>query len=113
MSYALLRVTAEPLEDEIIVRASGQIDLSTVDLLARELATAREAADRVLLDLSGVTFIDSNGLRLLLEASHGSASSDHGFFAVRPSEAVRRLIKVSGTADLLTVVDPSADSLLA
>jgi anti-anti-sigma factor len=108
----LLHLTAEPLDDGIIVRATGEIDLSNVDLLRRQLGTAREQATTVLLDLSGVTFIDSTGLHLLLEASHSSVASDWGFYVVRPSRVVQRLIEVSGTADLLTIVDPSAERVL-
>jgi anti-anti-sigma factor len=108
-----LHVTVAPLEDARLVRAVGEIDLSTAAALRRELDTAREEGDTVLLDLSGVTFIDSTGLHLLLETSHSSAVSDWGFFVVRPSEAVRRLIEVSGTADLLTMVDPTAERVLS
>ncbi len=72
----LLLVSAEPLEDAIIVRATGEIDMSTMALLRRELDMARGEAATALLDLSGVTFIDSTGLHLLLEASRSSAVSD-------------------------------------
>jgi anti-anti-sigma factor len=109
----LFHVTAEPFEDGIIVRATGEIDVTTVDVLRRELGRAREEATTVLLDLSGVTFIDSTGLHLLLEASHSSALSDWGFFVTRPSRVVQRLIEVSGTADLLKIVDPSAERVVA
>jgi anti-anti-sigma factor len=108
----LLHVTVDPVEDAILVSATGEIDMSTVEVLERELTTAREDGSTVLLDLSGVTFIDSTGLHLLLEASHSSATSDWGFFVVRPSRAVWRLIEVSGTADLIMVVDPRAERVL-
>jgi anti-sigma B factor antagonist len=94
------------------VSATGEIDMSTVDVLQRELTTAREEGSTVLLDLSRVTFIDSTGLHLLLEASHSSAVSDWGFFVVRPSRVVQRLIELSGTADLIMVVDPRAERVL-
>jgi anti-sigma B factor antagonist len=108
----LFRVSAEPLDDAILVSATGEIDMSTVDVLQRELTTAREEGSTVLLDLSGVTFIDSTGLHLLLEASHSSGISDGGFFVVRPSRVVQRLIELSGTADLIMVVDPRAERVL-
>jgi anti-sigma B factor antagonist len=108
----LLHVTTEPMEDAIVVRAAGEIDVSTVDVLRRELDTARAEDATALLDLSGVTFIDSTGLHLLLHASHSSAVSDWGFFVVRPSEVVRRLLHVSGTSDLIMVVDPDAERVL-
>jgi anti-sigma B factor antagonist len=109
----LLHVTVEELEDARVVRVTGEIDLTTVPALRRELDAAREeAAATVLLDLSGVTFIDSSGLHLLLEASRSSALSDWGFFVVRPSDVVQRLIQVSGTEDLLTMVDPTAERVV-
>jgi anti-sigma B factor antagonist len=112
-SSDLLHVTVEPLEDARVVRVTGEIDLTTIPVLRRELYAAREEAVTVLLDLSGVTFIDSSGLHLLLELSHSSALSDWGFFVVRPSDVVKRLIQVSGTADLLTMVDPTAERLVS
>jgi anti-sigma B factor antagonist len=108
----LLHVTAQPMEDAIVVRATGEIDMSTVDVLRSELETARAQAASVLLDLSGVTFIDSNGLHLLLDESHRSAVSGWGFFVVQPSRAVQRLLEVSGTEDLIMVVDPGAERVL-
>jgi anti-sigma B factor antagonist len=111
-TYAPLRVTAEPLEDAIIIRATGEIDMGTIDMLRSELDSARDQDASVLLDLSGITFIESTGLRLLLQASQRSALSDWGFFVVRPSAAVERLIQVSGTADLVRLVDTGAERVL-
>jgi anti-sigma B factor antagonist len=108
----LLHVAVTPLEDAVLVSAAGEIDMSTVDVLKCELTRAREEGSTVLLDLSGVTFIDSTGLHLLLEASQSSAVSDWGFFVVRPSTAVLRLLAVSGTADLIMVADPGAERVL-
>ena len=109
----LLRVTAEPLEDALLVRAAGEIDVSTIPALRSELEAAREDAVTVLLDLSEITFIDSSGLHLLLDLSQVSAVSDWAFFIVRPSETVQRLIEVSGTADLLTLVGSARERILA
>jgi anti-sigma B factor antagonist len=111
-NHDMLRVTVEPLEDAFLIRAAGEIDMSSVAALQRELDAARLEAVTVLLDLSGVRFIDSSGLHLLLRASHSSASSDWDFFLVRPSESVLRLIELSGTADMLAVVDPTAERVL-
>jgi anti-anti-sigma factor len=109
----LLRVTAEPLEDALLVRAAGEIDVSTIPALRTELEDARQNAVTVLLDLSEITFIDSSGLHLLLDLSQVSSESDWAFFIVRPSKVVRRLIEVSGTADLLMLVGSTRERILA
>jgi len=111
-SPALLRVTVEPLDDALLIRAVGEVELTSVAKLRRELDAARDEGSTALLDLSDVTFMDSTGLHLLLKASRHSADSDWAFFIVRPSEVVQRLIQVSGTADLLTLADPPAERVL-
>jgi anti-sigma B factor antagonist len=108
----LLHVTVEPLEDASLVRVAGEVDVTTIPRLRRELDAARDEGVTVLLDLSDVTFMDSTGLHLLLEASRDSAGSEWGFFILRPSHVVQRLIAVSHTADLLTLVDPAAERVL-
>jgi anti-anti-sigma factor len=77
--------------------------MSTAPSPRQELHAARDECITAVLDLSDVTCIDSTGLHLLLEASRDSAGSGWGFFIVRPSDVVQRLI-VSHTADLLTLV---------
>lgn len=108
----VLRVTVEPLDDARLIRAIGEIDMSTVDALRRELDAARHAGAPALLDLSDVTFMDSTGLHLVLEASGKSARSDWAFSIVRPSDPVQRLIDLSRVGDLLTIVDPAAKPVL-
>jgi anti-anti-sigma factor len=111
-SPAPLSVTVEVLEDARLIRVAGEIDLSSVDQLTSELESARREEATVLLDLSAVTFIDSTGLHVLLGASRDSAMSDWPFFIVRPSPVVRRLVEVSGTADVLALVEQAPQRIL-
>ena len=108
----LLRITVEPLEDARLIRAAGEVDLTTISKLRRELDAARDEDTTALLDLSDITFMDSTGLHLLLKASRLSAATNWAFFILRPSDVVQRLIHVSGTADLLTLVDQGAEPVL-
>ena len=54
--------------DAVVVMPEGEIDLATIDVLQAELDAAAGESERVVLDLRGVTFIDSAGVRLVLEA---------------------------------------------
>jgi anti-sigma B factor antagonist len=52
-----------------VVFVSGDIDLASAPGLAQELRDAEGDADpEIVLDLSGVTFMDSTGLHVLLDA---------------------------------------------
>jgi len=103
----LLRITVEHVEEARLVRVVGEVDISTVAELRRQVRTACQGQRPVLLDLAEVGFMDSSGLQVLLEASDGAITSDSPFFIVRPSSAVQRLMDATGTRAELPVVEPS------
>ena len=107
-SLATFRVTLEPLEEACIMRAAGEIDMDTANGLRSQLAATRAAKLTTLLDLSRVTFIDSSGLHVLLDAAR-LVNSEWAFFIVRPSSVVLQLLEVSGTRELLPLVHPEGD----
>jgi anti-sigma B factor antagonist len=109
----ILRVTVQQLDDARLIRAVGELDMSSTPTLRHELEAARHQSVTALLDMSDVTFIDSTGLHLLLEASRSTGRADWSFFIVRPSTAVERLIEISGTRDRLALVEPAAERSLA
>jgi len=104
----LLCITVESVEDARLIRAAGEVDLSTAHQLRQELDTARDDRIAAVLDLSQVTFIDSTGLQLLLEQTREAVGTDWAFFVLRPSAAVRRVIELSRTGDLLPLIAPAA-----
>lgn len=80
--------------------ASGEIDTYTAPELAERLAD--HAVSTV--DLADVSFIDSSGLRVLIEA-HQKRSDGGGSLTLRqPSAAVQRLLEISGLQGLLDIV---------
>jgi anti-anti-sigma factor len=111
-SPELLRVTVEPLEEARLIRAVGELDMGSAPALRHALDAARDEAVTALLDMAEVTFIDSTGLHLLLDASR-SANGNWSFFIVRPSPAVQRLIDLTRTRELLAVVEPAAGRIPA
>ena len=48
-----------------LVRLTGEIDLANAPEIGRAIATHTTAAGAVLIDLTGVSFLDSAGVRLL------------------------------------------------
>ena len=100
-----LRVTVESVEDACLIRVAGEVDASTAGELRGHIRAARDDQTTVLVDLAEVDFMDSTGLRVLLDASRSSAMAKWPFFIVRPSETVRRLIDLTGTAGSLPLVE--------
>ncbi len=94
--------------DIVIVRPHGELDLATVEAL-RAALDGIEDAGRLVLDLRGLSFIDSTGLRLLV-ALHGRSQRD-GFqlTLVAPAAPADKAIRLSGLDHALPFVAAEAD----
>ena len=88
------------------VRVAGALDLATVSVLDTQLAALRGAGfRRLILDLRGLDFIDSTGLRCILK--YDSLARNNGFSIelVRGPRAVQRVFELTGTTAHLPFVD--------
>lgn len=79
---------------------SGEIDSYTAPALSVRLA---DSAGDVVLDLEGVTFMDSSGLQCVVDATRHLRASNGDLTLRRPGPAVRRLIEVTGLDTYLRV----------
>jgi anti-anti-sigma factor len=76
---------------------SGEFDLASRALLDDALAAAgREQVETLVLDLSGVSFMDSTGLHAVLVAKDLCARRGCELLLVRGSRQVQRLFELSG-----------------
>ena len=80
----------------LVVSVAGELDLYTAPALREALqSTVGRSPERLVVDLAGVTFIDSTALGALVEAR--SQLRDGGAFALAaPGLEVRRALEVSG-----------------
>jgi len=102
-----LRVHPEQLDGVYRLRVSGELDLATGDTLRDELKRAEESeAKRIRLDLSALTFIDSDGLAILLEA-HRRSATDGRRLTVLPGDdgQVRKMLELTGLIEVLDFSD--------
>jgi anti-sigma B factor antagonist len=89
------------------VHPVGELDVDSAHRLESALAGVREeGASQVVLDLRGLTFLDSTGLRLVLRW-HNAAQGDGFAFAIVPGpEVVQRVFRLTGMDELVPVADP-------
>ena len=91
----------------VTVHLSGDIDYSSRDCLRETLLEARLAGARqIIVDLSAVTFLDSEGLAVILFAHQRMRSSGGSLVLRHANPAVLRLLDVTNIADVIEVDDP-------
>jgi anti-anti-sigma factor len=93
--------------DRTVLELVGEFDLAAEPVLQRELDAAPPSATLVL-DLSRVTFMDSTGLRLLLEADARAREHGNRCLIVR-GPGVHRVIEEGLLASRLEVVEQLPD----
>jgi anti-sigma B factor antagonist len=91
--------------DAAWVRVTGELDLATAPILAQALSQAEERAQRVVLDLRELTFMDSSGVHVILEASLRANAAGRGPVLVRGAARVDRVLDLTRASDSLQIVD--------
>ena len=99
-----------PGDGGIIVAVSGEVDVCTEAPLQQALLRIiRERGARLMLDVSGVSFMDCAGLRALL-ATRRCVELRGGFMRlIATSAAVRRIIELTGTHEALATGRSTTD----
>ncbi len=99
------------------MRVTGELDIATAPQLAEMLGRAEQRCQRVVLDLRQVTFMDSAGVHVILNASLRANAAGRRLVLVRGPAHVDRVLDLTIASDNLEIVDldpvePPAQALL-
>lgn len=114
MLDTLGRIDIEHRSGVSIARISGEIDISNVDRIERELEHFAHGRDRqCVVDLSEAEYFDSAGVRLLFSLALLLRTRRQELHVIVPaSSIVRRLLEITDFARLVPVY-PSMQDFLA
>jgi anti-anti-sigma factor len=91
-----LSVTVDATDDRVVIAVKGEIDIATVEKLDQALAAIDILRCRtVVVDLAGVSFIDSTGLRALLVGRQALSRHDIRLVVCNPQPQARRLFHIA------------------
>ncbi|MEA2169693.1 MAG: hypothetical protein QOF76_2993 [Solirubrobacteraceae bacterium] len=86
-----------PDRERVSVVLRGELDLATAPLASKALDEVLPAGfAKVTIDLSGLTFIDSTGMRQLVAASRRAWEHGSEFSIIPGGPAVRRAFELTG-----------------
>jgi anti-sigma B factor antagonist len=97
-------VSVERTDGRVLLRARGELDLSTAPTLEHALGGLDGGKDACVIDMSGVSFMDSSGLRLLIIAAE-SAQVAGRQLSILPSSAVSLVVEQVGLRATLPLVE--------
>jgi anti-sigma B factor antagonist len=88
-------------DGRVVVALQGQVDLATAPQLAQAVAGATKQGDAVVVDLTDVDFLDSAGVRALVESAQAAASAGVAVTVTGASGWVARVLEITGVAEFL------------
>jgi anti-anti-sigma factor len=100
----MLDVSSNKVDGRTVVHVRGEIDAATCDELASALTAATRADGELELDVSGVTFIDSSGLRTLVLAQQ-QLGDDRKLLVRGPDATFKRLLGITGLDEVFDIAE--------
>jgi anti-sigma B factor antagonist len=77
-------ITQRATEAGVILMITGELDLSTGPVLSESVERVRRGVKALTVDLSELVFMDSTGLRLLIELDQRATREDWKLALIRP-----------------------------
>ena len=106
-----LDVTTRIIGSDAVLVADGEIDLTSCRHLQEKLEQVRSTpAEAVVIDLTGVQFIDSTGLSVLVEGAR-DARNDGRAFGVVAGGHLWELLRITGLDTVMEVHHSLDDAL--
>ena len=103
-----LDVEVAQTDHGVVVALAGELDLSTV-VHAEEALEAAAPERRLVVDLRGLRFMDSTGVRLLMTLDLRARREGWGLVVVRGSGVVAELLRLTRLEDRVEVVEDPGD----
>lgn len=100
-------VTVERRDGRLLAAPIGELDLATAPLLIAALRQ-HDDHDQLVIDLRGLSFMDSSGLRLLVAENARAESGGYELLLVRGGPEVGRLLRLTRMDERLPFVDADA-----
>jgi anti-sigma B factor antagonist len=100
-----LSVDVEQVDGTVLINVSGDLDVAAVSQLEETLAEAEANASTVVVDLRRLRFIDSTGLRCLLQAGTRAHRNGHRLSVRRGPYAVHRVFELTRAERVLDFID--------
>ena len=106
IEHGPLTIRSSRQEDEHVVALYGELDLGGVEVLQDEIRRVEQSdAGRIIVDLSGLDFMDSTGLRSMLQIHARSRTDGDRVVFLRGGPIVQRLFEITQTESRLPFLD--------
>jgi len=106
-----LEVRIEEHGSVIVVVLSGELDLMSAPRVESALQQAADGpATALIVDVQALSFMDSTGIRTLLQAKRRADAGGHSLAVLNGSGPAHRVLGLSGVGEHIRMLDDLSDS---
>jgi anti-anti-sigma factor len=106
VEHGPLTIRSSRQQDEHVVALCGELDLGCAEAVQDEMRRVEQTdARRIIVDLSALEFMDSTGLRAMLEIDARSRANGDRVVFLRGGPTIQRLFEITDTEDRLPFID--------
>jgi anti-anti-sigma factor len=99
-------------DNVMLLQVEGEVDAHTAQEFAKTLKDLfGQGHRRMVVDVSGMTFISSAGIRVLFDAYRQAVQLDGQMRLAGPTDQVRRVFEIAGLYELLQITDGLEEAL--
>lgn len=96
--------TADQIAGRVVLTVAGDVDLAAHTHFEAEIEQAWDGSSDLVIDCSRITFLDSMGLRVLVQSRQHAIDNGRDFALAIPSEPVLRVLELAGVKSLFTML---------
>ena len=108
-----LRIEVGATGGALLINVAGELDMATADRLVAAVSDLPTGQGPIVVDLRQVSFLDSSGMRALLEVSERAVGVGRSMGLLQPSTAVTRLLDLVGLRSRFTEIADAEPATLA
>jgi anti-sigma B factor antagonist len=102
-SWPALTFKTEERREAVVLHPAGEVDLATVSSLWSMLKSMSEGGRPVIVSLSGITYIDSTGIKALLDGHRLFQQRAQRLVLADPTSMVRKVIEITALEKVIPV----------
>jgi anti-sigma B factor antagonist len=97
-----MNIEKECMDNAITLKVSGRLDTTTAPTLETAVSESVASCEALVLDFSGLEYISSAGLRVILNAQKAMAAKG-GMIIKNVNETIMEIFEITGFSDILTI----------
>ncbi len=98
-----MKITKTLEGSTLLISLEGRLDTQTAPELEKELDTSLDSAESLIFDFTGLDYISSAGLRVLLSAQKRMTRKNGSMVVRNVGSTIMDIFQVTGFEDILTI----------